>query len=567
MSDVYNKAFSEKKTSQGKPIPGREEDMVKNSAGGYTFAVDMWTSLERFLILGSASGTYYVSPQELTEREFSIVRDCVRSDPKRVLDMVYDISINGRAPKQEPCLVTFAYLLKKAPLEVRKEAWSKFNEIVRIGTHLFTIMNYLKNFGGFGRLTREGIAKWYTDKKAAHIAFQALKYQQREGWSHFDVLRVAHPTSDELGRQAVLRYIITGSEGLGEREVVRPGRTDTYPKIPPSALPDIVPAFEAIHRPDVSAKEAVALINKGGLTWEMVPTELLRKITVWEALIPNIGMSALIRNLGRLSNIEYIKANSKATADIISRITNEEAIKKSRIHPMQILVALATYSSGKGLRGSLSWTPNQRVVDALDKAFYMSFGNVTPTGKSIQIACDISGSMRQLIAGTLLSAKVATAAMALITANVESNYVITGFTSAGRSGGIDELKVSPRMRLDQAISEMHKLPFGGTDCALPMLWATQNKLEFDAFEILTDNETWAGNVHPRQALEEYRHKFSPNAKLITVAMTPNAYQEQHGLSLSGVRGGSISDPDDPLSMDVVGFDTNAPQVISDFISK
>ena len=46
------KSYSNKKTSQSERIPGRK-DQVKNNAGGYVFAIDSWTQLDRFLILGS----------------------------------------------------------------------------------------------------------------------------------------------------------------------------------------------------------------------------------------------------------------------------------------------------------------------------------------------------------------------------------------------------------------------------------------------------------------------------------------------------------------------------------
>ena len=35
------------------------------------------------------------------------------------------------------------------------------------------------------------------------------------------------------------------------------------------------------------------------------------------------------------------------------------------------------------------------------------------------------------------------------------------------------------------------LPFGGTDCSLPMTYALANRWEVDTFIVLTDNETWA----------------------------------------------------------------------------
>jgi 60 kDa SS-A/Ro ribonucleoprotein len=53
----YDKLYNPKVTPQSETIPGRD-DMVANSAGGYTFAVDQWTLLDRFLILGSDQGSY-----------------------------------------------------------------------------------------------------------------------------------------------------------------------------------------------------------------------------------------------------------------------------------------------------------------------------------------------------------------------------------------------------------------------------------------------------------------------------------------------------------------------------
>ena len=92
---------------------------------------------------------------------------------------------------------------------------------------------------------------------------------------------------------------------------------------------------------------------------------------------------------------------------------------------------------------------------------------------------------------------------------------------------------------------------GGTDCALPMLWALDKKLKADAFVVLTDSETWAGEIHPVQALRDYRAKMNVPAKLIVIGMVSNNF--------------SIANPDDGGMLDVIGFDTATPQLISDFI--
>ena len=65
---------------------------------------------------------------------------------------------------------------------------------------------------------------------------------------------------------------------------------------------------------------------------------------------------------------------------------------------------------------------------------------------------------------------------------------------------------------------------GGTDCALPMLDATKKKLDVDCFVVLTDSETWAGKIHPFEALQQYRAKMNkPHAKCVVVGMVSNGF--------------------------------------------
>lgn len=113
------------------------------------------------------------------------------------------------------------------------------------------------------------------------------------------------------------------------------------------------------------------------------------------------------------------------------------------------------------------------------------------------------------------------------------------------------LDITPNKRMDDVINYVDGLRFGGTDCALPMLYALDKNLKVDAFVVYTDSETWAGAIHPMEALRKYRRKTGIDAKLIVVGMTSTGF--------------SIADASDPGCLDVVGFDTSTPQVISDFI--
>ncbi len=94
------------------------------------------------------------------------------------------------------------------------------------------------------------------------------------------------------------------------------------------------------------------------------------------------------------------------------------------------------------------------------------------------------------------------------------------------------------------------MPMSGTDCALPMVYATEKGLKVDTFVVYTDNETWAGRIQPHQALAEYRRKSGIDAKLIVVGMTATGF--------------SIANPSDPGMLDVVGFDAAVPSLITEF---
>src|SRR5690606_25899576 len=199
---------------------------------------------------------------------------------------------------------------------------------------------------------------------------------QRDGWTHRDVFRKAHPRTSDAAFQGLGAWILRGDV---------------------SQAPALVQGFAAAQVSEARALPSV--VREYGLTWEMLPTEALNRREVWEALLDGgqgsggVPLGALMRQLPRLTRIGVIAPMAEATERIAARLTDPEALRKARIHPLAVLVALRTYASGRSLRGEATWTPVQRIVDALDEAFYASFGAVEPAGKRTLVALDVSGSM------------------------------------------------------------------------------------------------------------------------------------------------------------------------------
>ena len=530
-------------TPQSEPMPGSAQ--VPNSAGGFAWALDKWSRLDRFLVLGTEGGTYYIGERELTVQNAGAVAECIAEDGVRAVRRIVEVSASGRAPKNDPALFALAMAAGMGDAATRAAALDALPQVARTGTHLFHWLQYVRAFRGWGRGVRRAVAAWYTARPERELAYQLLKYPQRDGWSHRDALRLAHPVPrSEVQKTLFARTVARGS--LAEIETDSPALA-------------LVRAADALHAdPGVSPARAAAVVREARLTREMLPTPLLGHPEVWEALLEEMPFTALVRNLATLTRVGVLAPGSDAAEAVAARLADGEALRRARVHPVQILSALRTYASGRGVRGRRTWTPVARVVDALDAAFYLAFGSVQPAGRRVMLALDVSGSMMSNVLGLEgLSCREASAAMALVTAATEPRHFFTAFTKGkhrsmhpGFPSGLTPLSISPRQRLDDVVRQVDSLPFGGTDCALPMVEAMKNGWKVDLFVVYTDNETWAGAVHPAQALRRYRERTGISAKLAVVGMASNGF--------------SIADPEDAGMLDVVGFDAAAPQLIADF---
>jgi 60 kDa SS-A/Ro ribonucleoprotein len=513
--------------------------MVKNDAGGFVYDAGQWTMLDRFLLIGTEGGTFYVGQQELTVRNAENVIECLKQDGERVVDRLVEISKAGRAASNDPALFVLALAMSPtyANQATRYKAAVALPEVARTASHLFKFVSEVTQLRGWGKFLRKSIAAWYETKRADRLAYQMVKYQQRYNWSHRDVLRQAHPEGATPQHGYLYRYATQG-----------------YGAAPSEGLPKIVEGVERIKTADSEAT-VIQLIRDYRLTHEMVPGQWKKSPAVWEAMLYGMPIFAMVRNLGAMTANGLLAPNSSAVSHVISTLTNAEAVSKSRIHPIAVLKALRTYQNGQGFRGKLSWSPVGSVSGALEDTFYMAFENIVPSGKRYVLGLDVSSSMgdtwgqnRDGVKGMsgMTAAEVA-AAMLMVTVRSERQVETVAFAH--------DLRPFPVTRHDslrQVQETADRMNFGGTDCAQPMLYALRNGIAADAFVIYTDYETWYGNIHPMQALSLYREKTGIPAKLVVVGMTGQRY--------------TIADPEDPGTLDVVGCDPFFPAFLSKFVS-
>ncbi len=583
-----------RRTPDRKPIPGREKEMIQNHAGGFSFATSEMQRLLRFLIVGADTNTYYQDQKTLVKENAKNVQKCIEADPRAVVDLVVDVSVNGRALRQDAGLFVLAMVAaygvdipqpgsdeERADYEraadARSYALSVLGKVARTPTALYTFANYIGDMRGWGRGLRRAFGRWYTEKPLNKLAMQAWKYKQRGGFSHRDVLRLAHPITDDLGRNKIFEYMTHPDEspltkGLPKykngrvkgfaSEVKEMGYSGDGGILRTNALNQIAAAEEVLHMGKGDDKRVAKLICDYRLTHEAVPSELKKSPLVWEALLEDMPLQAMVSNLGRLASVGLLKPMSEGQKKVVAELSNSEAIKRSRMHPMRFLIAAKQFGSGKG-RSGMTWASNARVMDALDDAFYGSFGNVVPTGKNLLVAIDDSGSMQGGWGSPVMgipnfSAAEAACAMGLVLYKTEPNCHMIGYATQ-----YTEWKnLSKNIRIDR----LKKLVGGGggTYTALPLHYVLDMGLDVDGIVSFTDNETWAGGYwgyglgrsgrsgKVAELLPQYSRKVGHSVKFINCATTATSCTDV--------------DPSNKDMFEVAGFDAKVPTLIGEFLA-
>lgn len=535
-------------TPQNQPIPGREAEQVRNNAGGYTFAKDVWTKLEDFIILGTEGGTYYLGEDKLTAQNVAVVDQAIRADGVRAVKLATEISASRppRAFKNKPALFVLASAAAQGDLETKQAVRANLSKVARTTDHLSAFFGYWKALSGksTGRVMRGALASWFLDAPVERVAWKALKARQRktpqgEALALRDVLRIAHPQADSCEREALFGWLA----GNVEDDIARQ-RVDAI---------DAYLEAQAV----TTVRQAIKVVTERKVPWEYLPDAMRSRAEVWDALTETVGLTALLRNLARMTEIGVFKDPFGTAAERVhARLTDPEGMRQARIHPMDVFLALRVYNSGRSQPNPRApmrtWRPLSRISDTLEEAYDLSFGNVEPTGKRLLLAIDSSGSMSSSWGGTLTYGgsplgypyEIANA-MAVILARIEPKvHVIDVDTSVHSS------RVTRRTNLREIGT--WRPSGGGTNLSLPFTYALQEELDVDGIVVFTDNETWAGSYHhPSQALTAYRRRINRATRVVVASMTPVGH--------------TIADPKDEGVLNMAGMDASLPKVALSFV--
>lgn len=487
------------------------------------FLVSPLVLLERFLLCGQMSNRVEIGRpfSEIPEAARNSVLAITQAFPAQAIELLSKVVRGGRASRQPPVLFALACALSTDSIKVRAEGLHP--QAVRTGTDALVLASYLKSLKGGGRSFRRQAGLFYKTLEEGledRAALQFIKYRNRAGWTHRDLLRVCHHKPSDAFQEVF--SFAAGKEYSGSNRLIH-GFLEAQ---------EMAADFSGKCIPKI-----IRLIRECGLPWEALPSEALGNVEVWEELLPNLPFTALLRNLGRMQSLGM---------DLSSAV--ERLAWPTRTHPVQMLSAYKVYGSGHGQMGSLAWRPDARVTKALENGFYASFGSLEKKTNKVIFGLDVSGSMftnPSTVAG--LNCAEAAAAMVMAAAK-QQPFALFGF-----SHNLVDIPIDDTWSLDRILTYVRKIPFGYTKCALPITHAhSLGVSDVDLFAIYTDNET-NGGPKPMSALQAYREAHNPDACFASVAFAGNAQ--------------SIVDPDDWGSSEFCGFDSSVPGLLSELAER
>ena len=201
-----------------------------------------------------------------------------------------------------------------ATTATRRAALDALPQVARTGTHLFQFAQFVEGFRGWGRSLRRAVGRWYAAQPVDALAYQAVKYRQREGVTHRDLLRLAHPARRVGAGNPTLDVSARARAAV---RVDRPRRRDRRPAARSSRAS---PAPRRRRRP----RETAALVREYRLPREALQPEHLTSPEVWEALLDDMPMTALIRNLATMTRVGVLAPGSDGTAKVVAQLGDAE---------------------------------------------------------------------------------------------------------------------------------------------------------------------------------------------------------------------------------------------------
>ena len=188
-----------------------------------------------------------------------------------------------------------------------------------------------------------------------------------------DVIDLVHPDHKAAWQAALYKYIL---DARHKRDIPLPWAEES----PYASLKTIQGnrAAMLMAQEDFRALFSGAFVEANGLTWEQASSKYGKlDAKFWEAMIPNMGIFAIVRNL---RNFDDANIGPAARDQVREKLMDPEVIRKSRMFPLRFFSALVA-------------TKTLTYARELEESINLSVENVPSLPGKTLILVDISSSM------------------------------------------------------------------------------------------------------------------------------------------------------------------------------
>lgn len=386
--------FAKNATVKIKPLIATRSSAAPDTVtyeGGAGFSRDEKSELFLLAITNMVGeNTFYEKATDRDARFESLIHKIVKTDPSWIARFVPYLrnTMNMRSAS----LVMAAEYVRAGGPNGRKTV---VDALVRADEPAEMLGYWLARYGRkLPKALKRGLAdateRLYNERNV-------LKYDGEANVRMSDVLEFAHPKPIADWQNGLFGYLIATRHKRDEIDI------SMLPTITAHKALGALPQAEI--RELMSTPEGRERLAAGGWTWEALSSKYGKlDARFWEAMIPNMGIFALVRNL---RNFDDAGINDEAKAAVIAKLTDPKTIEQSRMFPLRF------YSAWKNT-GSTTWG------DPLDKAINLSLANVPALPGRTLVLVDVSGSMSGVLsanskvdraqAGSLFGAAVASRA-------------------------------------------------------------------------------------------------------------------------------------------------------------
>ncbi|KAG5886474.1 hypothetical protein JTB14_026734 [Gonioctena quinquepunctata] len=465
-------------------------------------------------------------------------------------------------------ILGFALVMEAATPDIKKDICATALNLCKSDEDFFNFVKFSSKVrwekSKLSKSVQKVVGRYYKNKSPSELAHSYATCKSWHGWSHKDLVKLAHVKSDTPLKNAVINFILLNKVNEKENEEEK-------------KIIEIMQKAELL-RKSMDHKVAVPLINDLKATINQVEPSLRKSAEVWNAVLLNMTVSDILQVLPKLYKLGFLKKDAPTQAIVNETLTNTQKVKASGIHPIEVFIHMKNFEKGgKPLDPKLLVhlktekkmtedeitklkTPREAkctlVLSNLQKCMNLACSNIQSFGKRYLITIDTTDKMdTPCLANKNITGIEAAVAFAWSLLKIEKDVTVAVF----KEKEVSVVQLDKKGHLYEQVQKLRENKSKYVWLAAPMEWAASQKKHVDIFLTFIHHKDIHDNVpkeviekfgNLRAALQRYSKKVNlPNAKLVNFCLSSPDI-----VCADGTRN----------ILDVVGFDCGVPRAVEAF---